>query len=848
MRLPISRRTGKALAALALGAGLSSLPAACSGGGQVIDVCGDKATCQTNLTILHTGDIHSRLFPYDLEILQNDSQLGLGTLNSVSRVGGVARLSYVLQRERARAPSSRVIHLNAGDYFEGAPIFDFAQGPSTPAGTGGEPELQTASAMGTDAAALGNHEFDFGSLNAARQIQAWADFPVLAANYQFYDTTLPNSSLIGTVIKPFTMLDEGGLKIGVIGMGNLSSLSSIFTQPNSLGILPLQTEETAQFYVDLLRPYVDLIVVVSHLGLDADELMVQGTTGIDIVAGGHNHIVVSPPQVLKDCSADPNNPGYVWAIDPNLAETPGGTPPNDPVHPDPRNHPWEFKRPCKPRNVLIMQSGAFAKYVGELQAVISNDPAQASPSCQGSGGMSSKCNPADYDPINKFEVISSTYQAFPITYDLPEDPVVTQILEPYQRELDLVSDLSVLAGFAPQIAKRTAPEDGDSALGNLVSTSMWLQLGVQTDFAMTNSSGIRTDLNAGPVPIDELYDIFPFSNTITTMELSGLEVRELFDFVARRSQGRGCLSQAQIAGARVRLNCNTCDPKLRPDTIAYCNDDSDCPSGAIGACDLTSPSHGKAGTCFVTPCAEEIYIGQETDATGNVFRCNTDSDCYEKLPNQCFVPPLTSGTCDSSKQKCGYCWAPISLTNVYSLATNNYIAGGGSGFTVLQRNTTQFNTLILQRDALTDYMREGKPCGYLATEGGLHDCATDSDCTSSPGLGTGYVCACPGTHSELIMSGGALSCQSTASSPACGPGTGKCVRQDCRDQVANYHLTHACNVNTSAVTSTSPPPGDLMACENGINACAVAGEECKILSCVDQTENALVDNRITMIK
>lgn len=835
MTLRISRRAAKALAITSFGLGFSALPSACAGDGQPVPLCGTRKTCETNLTILHTGDIHSQLFAYDLEIQQVDAQLGLGVQNAVTQVGGVARMSYILQRERAR--SNRVVHLNAGDYFEGAPIFNFSMGPSTPLDVGGAPEIQTASAMGTDAAALGNHEFDFGALNAARQIQKWADYPVLAANYQFYDTTLPDSSDIGAVIKPFVVLEEENLKIGVIGMGNLSSLTSIFTQPNSLGILPLQTEETAQFYVDLLRPYVDLIVMLSHLGIDGDEQMVQGTTGIDIVAGGHNHIVVDPPQVLQDCSADPNHPGYVWAVDPNIPETPGGEPPNDALHPDPINHPYEFHRPCKPRNVLIMQSGAFSKYVGRLDAVLSNDPKQVSPSCQGALGESTKCDPNDYDPVNHFEVVSSNYQVFPIIATVPEDPVIVDILQPYQRFLDQVSDLTVLAGFAPELAKRTPPEDGDSALGNLVSTSMWVQLGVQTDFAMTNTSGIRTDLSAGPVPIEELYNIFPFDNTITTMSLSGIEVRELFDFVARRSQGRGCESQAQIAGARLRLNCNTCSAKLRPDTIAACNSDADCTSGAIGACDLTRPFRGKAGTCLVTPCAEEIYIGQETDSAGKPFPCGTDDDCPEKLPEQCFVPPAATMTKPCTGGKCGVCWLPVgpaadgspgTLTNVYSLATNNYIAGGGSGFKVLQRNTTQINTNILQRDALIDYMREGKPCGYIQALGGLPSCTTDIDCVS------GFVCACPGGNHSLLD----VTTQTCTTMSDCGPGTGQCVRQDCRDQVAQYHLTACQNLTGNAETQ----------CLDAINACSVGGEECKYLACVDSTESALVDGRITVIR
>ena len=87
-----------------------------------------------------------------------------------------------------------------------------------------------------------------------------------------------------------------GLKVAVIGMGNLSSLSSLFERPSRLGVTPLETVDVAQTYIDLLRPLVDLIVFVTHLGLTGDEEMIRHTTGIDVVLGGHNHIVFAAAQ------------------------------------------------------------------------------------------------------------------------------------------------------------------------------------------------------------------------------------------------------------------------------------------------------------------------------------------------------------------------------------------------------------------------------------------------------------------------------------------------------------------------------------------------------------------------
>ena len=812
-------------------------PGCSSGGSGPQSPCPAGQTCQARLTLLHTSDIHSRIFPYDLQILQIDSELGLGTLSQVKNVGGVARLSYIVNRERARA--DRVLHLDSGDIFEGAPIFNFFQG---------EPEARAESMMGTDAMVIGNHEFDDGAINVVRQLNKWTDFPVLAANYAFPKTGTPSDTGIDTILKPFTVFNLEGLKVGVIGMGNFSSLGSVFQQPNSLGLLPLNTVETAQGYVDLLRPLVDVIVVLSHLGLDVDERMVQGTTGIDVVEGGHNHIVINPPQVMQDCSADATNPGYVWAVNPNCANgtqlATGGHACSSPQYPsgipssnsacqacsadnplyDPldkfKQHPNAFPRACVPRRVLISHSGAFAKYMGRLDLVLSNDPKAASPTG----------NAADYDPTNGFEIVSHSYIPFPIDDTVPDDPNIDNLLLPYQRALDYVPDLSIIAGFSPLGAVRTAPQGGDSPLGNMIADSMWLRLGVQTDFSMTNTTGIRTDLIPGPVTVEEMYNIFPFNNTITKMELSGTEVQQMFDFIAGRSQGRGCVSQAQIAGARVVLNCGGCS---RAGSNSPCQHDDQCIGGTPGTCvDSTEAgcANGASCTCKVTACAEQIYIGHLSNCPSNQnCTCTKDSDCPDNLQGQCD----TSGGTQAS----GTCLAPLQLENDYDFATSNYLAAGGSGFRVLQRNTTQINTFIQQRDAVIDMIRNAPPCGYSATYGtkeGLMACQVDADCQNGP-PGANFICTCPGQVGPAVNSTDQAMVCVMNKGGSCDPSAGRCVRQDCRDQIATYH---------ESMCSGSP---DLSSCDRNLDSCVIAGEECKILSCVDHGVGAFTDSRLQMV-
>jgi 5'-nucleotidase len=452
---------------------------------------------------------------------------------------------------------------------------------------------------------------------------------------------------------------------------------------------------------------------------------------------------------------------------------------------------------------------------------------------------------------------------------------MVELLYPYKRALDFQAELDLLVGFSPNGSIRTAPQGGDSPLGNLVATAMWLRLGVQTDFSLTNTTGIRTNLNPGPVTIEEMFNVFPFNNAITKMELSGLEVEELFDYVAQYSQGRGCVSQAQIAGARVRLDCAGCS---RPGAARSCTSDTDCVGGRPHSCER--------GQCNVVACADQIFIGHRTcnqkvdcgvgfsgDCITNVgiatqsCGCNEDSDCggpsctvenapcenYNvagtclrkpsgqlqcTIPGICDVPPPQPGQTGQPKYA-GTCSDPIAEENLYQLATSDYLAGGGSGYQVLKRNTTQQNTQIQQRDALTDYLRQAGACGTAHAADNslipLPHCTNDSDCSSTTYpqlLGGAYVCACSG-HAHALGSGGLSSCQTDPS--GCAGNSGQCVLQACRDQVAAFHEN---------VCLASP---NREGCKVDLNACSIAGEECKFLSCVDATIGNLTDNRVEMV-
>lgn len=646
---------------------------------------------EVRVTFLHTSDIHSRLLPYKLKVPLTDANLGL--LDQNAPFGGAARMAHIIKRERANA--SRSLYVETGDVFQGAPIFNLFRG---------EAEFKALSMMGVDVMSIGNHEFDQGEPNVADKIIRFADFPILAANYKFTEPAPP----IADLLNDYQIFNLKGLRVGVIGLGNTSSMSTLLGSGNKLGITALDSAETTQFLIDFIKPMVDVIVVASHLGMTRDEELIRNTTGIDVLLGGHHHIVLSPPKAtILDCQVGQMND--VW------------------------RERFTVNHDCAPREVVLVHSGAFAKYVGRVDVVFAQDEALG----------------------NDWEVKSFQYKAIPVDSTVPEDELVKEMLEPYEDEMNQVMQLDLILGYAPIKVKRFGTQGGDSELGNLVADSMRLRKGIETDFALTNTLGIRTDINPGPVTVDDMYNVFPFENTITTMYLSGSEVVELFDFVARRTASRGCKAQAQISGAKAVLQCGRCDLGARP-----------------------------------AEWQENEQIKVTEDAEG------------------CALSIAIQGQ-------------PVALDGQYQLAANNYIAGGGSGFNVLKRNTTQIDSGIPQRDALMDHMRQGEPCG----ENIPLACTKDGDCGNSK-----FVCGCDERSEWNVATG---TCDQAMD---CPPGGGFCVSALCVEDVWELF-------NDGCIAAEEEPPLSRCRCNQGARAMS----QCVATACINDVNGAVEDGRLQVI-
>lgn len=206
---------------------------------------------ETTLVILSTNDIHAQI--------DNFPMLAAAV-------------------EACRDTTDRVVLIDAGDRWTGNPYVDRTAAP-------GMPVIRLMNRLGYDVGTLGNHEFDHGQAHLGRVIDSM-DFPVICANVVSDTCTFPQ-------LPPCTVIERAGIRIGLVGVvtnyegpGHPAGQKASF-----VGLRFPDPQERALYYADSLRPKVDLLVLVSHMGDDRDEEMLRRGTPYDVVIGGHTHVV-----------------------------------------------------------------------------------------------------------------------------------------------------------------------------------------------------------------------------------------------------------------------------------------------------------------------------------------------------------------------------------------------------------------------------------------------------------------------------------------------------------------------------------------------------------------------------
>lgn len=207
------------------------------------------------LVIVHTNDLH-------------------GHIKEEKNYAGAARISAFVEQQRNQHKG--VLLLDAGDAISGTPVSTLYKGL---------PIFRIMNAMKYDVGLLGNHEFDHGykHIEKFREI---ANHPLLGANVFDRDHGLISDG-------ENRLLEVNGITIGIIGLITEKTPDMITPRGNE-GLIFSDPALILKEQVELLRPKVDLLLVLSHVGHAQEKALARAIEGIDLIVGGHSHTLVDP--------------------------------------------------------------------------------------------------------------------------------------------------------------------------------------------------------------------------------------------------------------------------------------------------------------------------------------------------------------------------------------------------------------------------------------------------------------------------------------------------------------------------------------------------------------------------
>ncbi|MFC8350239.1 bifunctional metallophosphatase/5'-nucleotidase [Streptomyces sp. NPDC057280] len=258
-----------------------------------------------SFSILGTTDLHSHVFDWDY---YKDAAYSDKAGNSV----GVARVATLIKQQRAAKGEHRVLLVDAGDIIQGTSLaYYFARvQPITDKGAPKHPMAVAMNHMRYDAAALGNHEFNYG-IEVLRKFEQECHFPLLGANALDAKTLKP--AFPPYTVKRIRVPGAPDIKVGILGLTNPGI--ALWDKDNVSGkmVFPGLVEQ-AKKYVPRLRALgCDVVFLTDHSGLDgssswgdslpyvenASNLVAEQVPGIDAILVGHTHVEV-PSYTVKN--------------------------------------------------------------------------------------------------------------------------------------------------------------------------------------------------------------------------------------------------------------------------------------------------------------------------------------------------------------------------------------------------------------------------------------------------------------------------------------------------------------------------------------------------------------------
>ena len=367
-------------------------------------------------------------------------------------------------RSAAAEQGGDVLILDAGDMFQGTLISNQFLGKSV---------VEVYDAVGVTAAAVGNHEFDFG-LPVLKERMAQAHYPILAANIFLKGTeTRPDWA------KPTAIVMAGSTKVGIIGLSTVET--PLTTNPINVADLDFRPAGpiAARLADELRAQGCTVVLITAHIGPKGDneiQHVAEAVAGkVDAIVSGHHHEQIGPPPLIV-------------------------------------------------ANIPIVQSGS--KLVAFSTIELTLDASGHSTSFAVNEGAWPRTG-GPQQLVHAINGAAPTWRG----HAVKPDEKVAAILKGYD---DQVSKLRESVIGSTEIAMQKGGKD--DLLANLCADSLRSGAGgsLKSDFAFQNSGGIRIpEIAAGPIKFGQIFDLYPFDNTQVVLTLPVATVRDSLEAILR---------------------------------------------------------------------------------------------------------------------------------------------------------------------------------------------------------------------------------------------------------------------------------------------------------------------------
>lgn len=257
-------------------------------------------------TVMGTTDLHGHVFNWDY--FKNADYA-----DAAGNAQGLARVSTLVDQVRAEKGRGNTLLIDAGDTIQGTPLtYYYAKvDPITAAGGPVHPMARAMNAIGYDAVALGNHEFNYG-IETLRKFESQCEFPLLGANAVDAKTERP--AFPPYFMKRLRTPHGKDVKVAVLGLTNPGI--AIWDKAYVQGVLKFPgLEEQAAKWVPKLRSMgADVVIVSAHSGAsgqssygdqvpyveNAAANVAKQVPGVDAILVGHAHVEIEQQLVTNE--------------------------------------------------------------------------------------------------------------------------------------------------------------------------------------------------------------------------------------------------------------------------------------------------------------------------------------------------------------------------------------------------------------------------------------------------------------------------------------------------------------------------------------------------------------------